>query len=113
MTDAAVTAAEKTLRDFLEPWLDVAVHGTTLESQIRTAARLVVRDVAAVELEGMRPELEAAIARQIEPLFAALGGLLRVVAEECRLTDAVMAAADNVRVAMVALGMRDIGPPPA
>lgn len=43
---AAITAAENTLRGFLGPWLTAAVHDTTLESQIHTAACIAVRDAA-------------------------------------------------------------------
>jgi transcriptional regulator with XRE-family HTH domain len=45
---AAIGAAEAALRAFLEPWLTAEVHGTTLESQLRTAAMLALRDAEAV-----------------------------------------------------------------
>ena len=53
----AVTAAENTLRSFLEPWLTASVHGTTLESQIHTAACIAARDAAAAERQRIRQRL--------------------------------------------------------
>jgi hypothetical protein len=45
--DAAVDAAEATLRGILDPWLKAEVHGSTLGSQLRIAAVVVLRDVEA------------------------------------------------------------------
>ena len=41
---SAVDAAEATLRAYLEPWLTYEVFGTTLASQLRTAAAIALRD---------------------------------------------------------------------
>lgn len=40
---AAADAAEATLRAYLGPWLPLKVHGTTLDSQVHTAAALTVK----------------------------------------------------------------------
>ncbi len=65
----AVTAAEKTLRDFLEPWLTATIRGTTLESQIHTAACIAARDAAAAERERMAALIPPERLRQLADWF--------------------------------------------
>jgi hypothetical protein len=57
-------------------------------------------------------ELAPVIERALSPLFGAFAGLLYALAQEPHLSDETMAAADRIREQVVALGGRDIGPPP-
>ena len=57
-------------------------------------------------------ELASIIESTLDPLFGAFAGLLLALAEEPHLSDKTMAAADHIREQLVALGGRDIGPPP-
>ena len=50
-----VDRAEQTLTNLLDPWLPATVHGSTLRSQIRLAAQLVIRDIADL-LDGGTPD---------------------------------------------------------
>jgi hypothetical protein len=49
---------------------------------------------------------------QMKRFIDSVGGLLRALALCGGLPDAVMSAADGVRLAVAALGGEDIGPPP-
>jgi hypothetical protein len=43
----AINAVETALRNFLSRWRDITVHGTDLDSQLRGAAMIAVRETLA------------------------------------------------------------------
>lgn len=49
----AVDAVEASLRNFLSRWTDFTVHGTDLDSQLRGAALIAVRDIRAYVSTGV------------------------------------------------------------
>ena len=57
--------------------------------------------------------LERILRSKLDPFIGAVASLLRALAEQRGpLSDDVMAAADEIRKQVAALGGRDIGPPP-